>query len=181
MEKIISCFINYLPKWTAAQFVLFGLVCIAFYVLLIVVSKKKNYNAFKVTLVFLLAVYLILVYSSAVFSRDIVNTSSEGRVLLPFWSYKLPMKFYPKQMAKEIIMNVLMLMPIGMVFNIILTKKSFALTVMSGFLCSLSIELLQLLMHRGFFEFDDLMHNTLGTAIGWLLMFSVTKIRSKKV
>lgn len=181
MEKIINFFINYLPKWTAAQFAVFGLICIVLYVLAIVVSKKKNYNVFKVTLAFVLAVYLILVYSSAVFSRDVIDTADEGGVLMPFWGYKLPMKFFPKQIIKQIIMNILMLMPIGMVFSIVINKKSFAVTVMSAFLCSLSIELLQLLMHRGYFEFDDLMHNTLGAALGWLIVFLLTKLRSKKV
>jgi len=35
-----------------------------------------------------------------------------------------------------------------------------------GLLLSSSIEFIQLISHRGLFEFDDIIHNTLGTIIG---------------
>lgn len=38
-----------------------------------------------------------------------------------------------------------------------------------GFLCSLLVETLQLVLRRGVFELDDLLHNTLGAALGALL------------
>jgi glycopeptide antibiotics resistance protein len=36
-----------------------------------------------------------------------------------------------------------------------------------GFLTSFTIELLQLILKRGLFEFDDMFHNTIGVGIGY--------------
>jgi glycopeptide antibiotics resistance protein len=43
----------------------------------------------------------------------------------------------------------------------------FCQVALLGFLTSLSIELLQLVLKRGLFEFDDMFHNTLGVIIGY--------------
>lgn len=50
---------------------------------------------------------------------------------------------------------------------LLLTNRHRWLTALiSGFLLSVAIELIQLSFHRGLFEFDDMIHNTLGTVIG---------------
>jgi glycopeptide antibiotics resistance protein len=43
--------------------------------------------------------------------------------------------------------------------------------VLLGFLTSLSIELLQLVLKRGLFEFDDMFHNTFGVILGYGIMW----------
>jgi glycopeptide antibiotics resistance protein len=67
-----------------------------------------------------------------------------------------------------------MLLPIGVLLPIVLEpvwkagrKHIFGRVVLAGFFTSLSIELLQLVMKRGLFEFDDMFHNTLGVVIGY--------------
>jgi glycopeptide antibiotics resistance protein len=67
-----------------------------------------------------------------------------------------------------------MLLPIGILLPIVLgavwkdaSKNIFVRVVLIGFFISLTIEILQLVMKRGLFEFDDMFHNTLGVAIGY--------------
>jgi glycopeptide antibiotics resistance protein len=43
----------------------------------------------------------------------------------------------------------------------------FCKVALLGFLTSLSIELLQLVLKRGLFEFDDMFHNTFGVILGY--------------
>ena len=49
----------------------------------------------------------------------------------------------------------------------IIKKSNFLTTVFSGFVFSLIIEALQFALKKGFFEIDDLILNTLGTALGY--------------
>lgn len=50
---------------------------------------------------------------------------------------------------------------------ILLTNRfRFVTALGSGLLISVCIEVVQLVFHRGLFEFDDMFHNTLGTLIG---------------
>jgi glycopeptide antibiotics resistance protein len=45
-------------------------------------------------------------------------------------------------------------------------KHKWIVAIVCGSLLSSSIEVIQLISHRGLFEFDDIIHNTLGTVIG---------------
>jgi glycopeptide antibiotics resistance protein len=87
-------------------------------------------------------------------------------MLVPFWSYRAIAKggggIFP-----EVFWNLVLFIPIGILFMLFLTcKRKCVITVIIGFLLTTVIELIQLIFHRGYFEFDDIFHNTLGTVIG---------------
>ena len=52
---------------------------------------------------------------------------------------------------------------------------AFAITVLTGILTSLSIEISQLCFRRGLFEWDDIIGNTVGTIIGYSIYKMVKK------
>ena len=55
-------------------------------------------------------------------------------------------------------------------------KKKWMVSVVVGLFLSATIEILQLVSHRGLFEFDDIFHNTLGTAVGVVLFLLVSSV-----
>ena len=59
---------------------------------------------------------------------------------------------------------------------ILTCKHKVKISVVVGLLLSASIELVQLVSHRGLFEFDDIVHNTLGVVIGIALYKIVSSI-----
>lgn len=66
--------------------------------------------------------------------------------------------------------NILWFVPFGILFPLCGRKKrGFFLTVLCGALCSLAIEALQLVFSTGISDIDDIIFNTVGTAIGALL------------
>ncbi len=65
------------------------------------------------------------------------------------------------------IMNVVVFVPVGALAGLSLPTPSWKKIMLLGVLLSIGIELLQLALKKGFFEFDDLMHNTLGCMIGY--------------
>ena len=44
------------------------------------------------------------------------------------------------------------------------------MVLLSAFLCSVLIELIQLVTRRGFFEIADIIDNVAGAGIGWLIL-----------
>lgn len=120
----------------------------------------------------LLTAYIFLVLASTVFSRTTRECYSYE--LVPFWSYREILNG-SKSLFWEDVFNVFMLFPMGLLLPITMTengsfsKRIFRRVVFVGFLTSLTIESLQLILKCGLFEFDDMFHNTIGVAIGcWL-------------
>ena len=130
-----------------------------------------------------LGFYLSFVAKITVFSR--YPSFLPQYKLLPFWSY-LAISEGETWLVPEVIWNVVLFIPIGILIMILLTcKHKMLITVICGFVLTTAIELIQLIFHRGLFEFDDIFHNTLGTVIGigiYLLMVKILTIlcRGKK-
>lgn len=101
-----------------------------------------------------LAAYLFFVLAGTVLIRKPGVVRYE---LTPFWSWKDPLHF------DQIIANLLLFIPIG----ILLGKKICWKSIPVATSISLLIELTQLITSRGLFEFDDVIHNTLGAVIGF--------------
>lgn len=71
---------------------------------------------------------------------------------------------------RNLIGNVVLFMPLGVLVPFS-TKRDISIrgTMAAGFVASLSLEVAQLATGLGVFDVDDLILNTLGAALGWLL------------
>ncbi|MDO4324090.1 MAG: VanZ family protein [Lachnospiraceae bacterium] len=118
----------------------------------------------------ILAGYLFLVLSTTVLSRPV--KAEYEYMLMPFWSYTAILEGQ-KDLLAENIANIIMLVPVGFLLPIVLksdgSRPDGKKVVLIGFLFSSSIELLQLILKRGLFEFDDIVHNTAGCLVGYMI------------
>ena len=109
--------------------------------------------------------------------------------LVPFWSYWVMLRgvfhalcqcdwqgviqevqFISYPAWSSLVLNILLFVPLGMLTPVV--KESFGSVkkiFLSGFLFSLSIEVTQILTKRGWFDVDDVINNTLGAVIGFIL------------
>ena len=135
--------------------------------------KKVN-----ITLWILLSVYL-----SVVFYFTIVSRESSGEYKLELQPFKTIIDFinvdydsHGRYILREVLVNIGLLMPFGFLLGhpSFLPGTGIRLreVVFLGFLTSLMIETLQLITKTGTFEVDDLIYNTLGCAIGYLICTS---------
>lgn len=82
---------------------------------------------------------------------------------------------------REIVLNVIMLMPFGFLYPLI-KNKGIVMTVLLSFLFSLTIECTQLLsiywdsLYVRSFDVTDLITNTIGGFVGYIIYFSVKPI-----
>ena len=144
---------------------IFGLV-IGFYCYYKINSKIKG--AFTA----ILAGYLFLILSTTVISRT-VHADYRCK-LFPFWSYIEILKGRTDLLIENIA-NVIMLVPIGVLLPIA-ARLNGKKTVLIGFLFSTSIEVLQLILKRGLFEFDDIIHNSTGCLLGYVIYKLVNRM-----
>lgn len=74
--------------------------------------------------------------------------------------------------------NVVGFMPFGFLLPVMSEgRRRFRATVPLGFLLSLGVEVIQLFTRVGSFDVDDLLLNTLGVILGYLLFLILNRIR----
>ncbi len=71
----------------------------------------------------------------------------------------------------QIIANIIVFIPIGYLAGCMWKWKGAIFAVSFSVL----IELSQLILHRGMFEFDDMVHNTVGAGIGLAVLYVARK------
>ncbi len=120
-----------------------------------------------------LVMYLAVVLWYTVLHRPIEMYSPQFEL---FWSYK---KWFAGdwELGREILSNIAMFVPLGFLLTALGSKRNRSLfcILVSAILFSLLIEILQLMLVRGLFEWDDLVNNTAGALLGWGLYLAVEK------
>ncbi|MCD7922723.1 MAG: VanZ family protein [Clostridiales bacterium] len=98
--------------------------------------------------------------------------------LIPLWSWNDLIVNHNMKSLQEIILNIILFIPGGLLLHFLYqVKPKFAF--FTGLIFSAVIESLQLITHRGFFEWDDMLHNGLGGLIGALFAAKILQIQRK--
>ena len=131
------------------------------------------------------AVLAVIAVGAIVYVTIISRGESEAGVdLIPFSSFERA-KIQP-EMFRSMLMNVFLFVPLGLSLPYVFgggTAKRILLTILIGFLLSATVEAIQYFGHLGMAETDDVICNTLGTAIGscaYLLSLLWRKKKKKK-
>lgn len=122
----------------------------------------------------LMTEYILLLYYSTVFFRHV--TGKRDYDFTPFWSYISSMRGEVPNLILENIMNIVVFIPIGMLLGLTFFSMTWHRAMLIGASLSVGIEALQFLFMRGFAEFDDVMHNTLGCMIGYGLFRLLSRL-----
>ena len=84
----------------------------------------------------------------------------------------------------QLLGNVLMFIPLGILMPVCFEKvRGFIRILILSFFCSLFIETTQLFTHTGLFELVDLINNTLGGCIGYLIFeisYGIIRLNKKQ-
>lgn len=139
-----------------------GAISVYFFGAVTIVFIKGWKRGWRKLVALLLVEYVFLVYCSTVLFRA---TIERGYNFRPFWSYD------KTELVIENVMNIVVFIPIGALLGSLLrVKGSWLIALMVGMVISISIEAMQFFFHKGFAETDDVMHNTLGCILGYMLV-----------
>lgn len=143
---------------------------------------KKEVSPYKFILFVILIGYLFLAFAMTGLSRT--NNFSNTIINLNFLSSYLDVWYsWSLTPLLLLILNILMLAPLGFLLPLISKKFDSAKNILLvAFTFTVFIELFQLITHRGIFELDDLFHNTIGAMIGYFIVKVFIEFKdSKKV
>lgn len=129
--------------------------------------KKGRNEGLRVSAGLFLLFYVVVLFCSTVFFRRTMGATTRNWYH-PLWHYRLigqgKVLLFP-----EVIMNVVVFVPIGFALGLAFRKAKGWQAAMAGMGVSVGIELLQWLFRKGFADVDDVMHNVLGCALGFLV------------
>ncbi|MBO5082683.1 MAG: VanZ family protein [Lachnospiraceae bacterium] len=144
-----------------------GLFGVGYFIIYKKIMKgQKKLSLPKFLLYAMFICYIFMVFGVTLLSRFAYQT--ELFRLMPLYSYIEAWHQYKDASWRNIILNIFMLVPFGLLLPYIhKIFKKFGPTALAGFTFTLLIEVVQLVLRRGIFEADDLINNTLGTLIGY--------------
>lgn len=154
--------------YAAVFAIVFGLFFLIGYHLIYkkILKGRKKLSVSQILLYGAFVCYIMVVFGVTLLTRFSYQT--ELFRLTPFYSYIEAWHQYKDASWRNIILNIFMLVPFGLLLPYIWTLfKKPAPTALAGLVFTLLIEVSQLILHRGIFETDDLINNTLGTIIGY--------------
>lgn len=128
-------------------------------------TNQPHKKVLHVVIILALAGMLVLILWLTVFSR----LGRESRHFYPpFWSYKAILSGSGKALIEDV-GNIILFIPVGLVVGLFFGLKT-RHAIFVGLLFSTLIECCQLFFWLGSFEFDDLLHNTIGAGIGAVIV-----------
>lgn len=165
--------IRVLLKWYPERLILWILV-IAFSVVVVYKKSTKHGNA-SALMDSTLTGYTVFLFFFTVFSRLPVDFFRFE--LIPLHSYYEAVVNNNLSILLDSLLNIALFIPMGF-----LAKMKFHTLKhiwVYGMLTSLLIEVLQLILRRGYFEVDDIINNTVGFILGSILCRVAVKLQEK--
>ena len=125
--------------------------------------RNKRIKASQAITIPVLIAFFLIVLGSTVFGR---MPGLRSYKLMPFWSYGAIIRGDPG-ILQEVLLNCVLLFPAGILLPFVVNKElKWYHGLNIGMVISGCIELSQLIFCRDLFEFDDIIHNSLGCMVG---------------
>lgn len=144
---------------------------------LLFIVQKGIRKGLKYGLKLLLADYIMIILFSTVIFRKTRSVAKFNYI--PFRTYNELIDGNPAFLLPQAVMNVLVFIPMGLLLKASFQSLKWWQLLLIGCGLSLTIELLQLFLHKGYCEFDDVMHNGIGCLIGIALFHFAVEIGNR--
>lgn len=149
-------------------------MALVLFVVIIICNKMIPEKICKGKRVFCLALmltYIFLVIASTILSRT--SSGIHRYELMPFWSYVEIIKNNNAFIFWEVVLNILMMVPVGFMTVFSFNRITIKGVVIMAFLIEAFIEGMQLILCRGLAEWDDIIHGMIGAAVGYGMALAV--------
>ena len=170
---------DYNAMWSTREVICFSLIMIVVTWVVIAKIQEKKWSYIQGGSIICLFLFLGIVFASTIFTR---TTTYRRYELIPLWSYRQILLYHNWELVKENLLNCILLAPVGFLLPLIVghkVKPSKAFLV--GFSISFVIEISQLIFKRGFFEWDDMLHNALGCMLACMIMNIFIKSKRRPI
>lgn len=174
---IYQIWTEYNNPWSSREILFFSGILIFTVIAVSYYLRKEKINKLQALAILAEVIFLGIVFASTVFTR---TGSVRQYELIPFWSWRDIIRYHDRQLLKENLLNCILLFPAGALLPLIMNHKvKWQHALAFGVVVSAVIESSQLIMMRGLFEWDDMIHNGLGYMAGCLFTNFFVKNRVK--
>lgn len=163
--------------WTVREIIFFMILFLILIGILLKLLKGKKLSRVQFWGWIALYVFLSIVFASTIFTRTPGERFYE---LVPFWSWWEVVFNHNMGLLEENILNIILFLPIGGILTTVSNRIDWKHAAGVGLGISVVIELSQLIFCRGWFEWDDMIHNTLGCVIGYLVVRWIFREKMRK-
>lgn len=164
MKRII---LTHNRAWTVRELVFFFIIFLGVTFIGSTLLKKKKIKVSQLISGEISFFFLVVVLASTVFTRT--SNGVHTYELIPLWSW-YEIIAGNTALLEEIVLNMILLLPAGMLLPFVFDKKiKWCKVFVVGFIFSAFIEVCQLVLCRGLFEWDDMIHNSLGAMVGCIV------------
>lgn len=111
---------------------------------------------------FLFVVYMVVMFITVFLSREPGSRQGIDMTLFGTWG-ETP------QAHAFVIENILLFVPFGILYPVAVPGRWKYFTVLTGMIISVVIETVQLITQRGYCQLDDVVMNTLGSLVGYVI------------
>ena len=175
--NIYQIWVTYNKPWSKCEICLLGVILMLTIIIVTFGVRKEKINVMQAISACVLSIFLGIVFASTIFTR---TTTVRQYELQLFWSWKKIIKYHDWELLKENLLNCILLLPVGALMPLIVNHKvKWYRAVLIGIAVSAVIETSQLILRRGLFEWDDMIHNGLGCMVGCLVVNRVREIGRK--
>lgn len=163
--------LSYLPMGTIIGALLL-MILILLNTMWHLIKKEILISVSQAIYIVIFTAYMFTILELSYFSRITGSRNSVSLIFLETWGNSIQSKAY-------VIENVLMMVPFGILLPIILKSARNALCcVPLGFMFSTCLEYAQFYSQRGHMQVDDIVMNTIGTVVGFIV-YSLYKFSYK--
>jgi len=147
---------------------------VAFFMVYVITSWRHiAFSGFLMCI--LVGIYMGCVAGVTLFNREPTGFTRMNLDL--FWSYRTVLETHSSKMMVEIICNIVMCIPFGIMIPLLLRwTRNFFVFLLCDVAFTVFIESVQYITTRGLFELDDIFNNALGGIIGYLVFYLCYKM-----
>ena len=170
---------HYFPEIFVNRIIISVIAFAVFCAVSIFLYKRQKFNKMQCAAAILLSLYIVVLLYFTVVGR---YSHEEYEYKINFFtSYRWFFQYNGEQVLRQLLINFVMLMPVGFLLPVVIkAKHKYLITMALSLLLTVFIETMQLITKCGSFEVDDIINNFIGAVLGMLLYVLCSKLIKPK-
>ena len=171
---------HYFPEIFVNRIIISVIAFAVFCAVSIFLYKKHKFNKLQCGAAILLSLYIVVLLYFTVVGR---YSHEEYEYKINFFtSYRWFFKYNGEQVLRQLLINLVMIMPVGFLLPVVIKAKyKYLITMALSLLLTVFIETMQLITKCGSFEVDDIINNFIGAVLGMLVYALCSKLLKSKI
>lgn len=171
---------HYFPEIFVNRIIISVIAFAVFCAVSIFLYKKHKFNKLQCGAAIVLSLYIVVLLYFTVVGR---YSHEEYEYKINFFtSYRWFFKYNGEQVLRQLLINLVMIMPVGFLLPVVIKAKyKYLITMALSLLLTVFIETMQLITKCGSFEVDDIINNFIGAVLGMLVYALCSKLLKSKI